>query len=297
MIYVPTGDGICVALLNVGDPCDTQMQIALAILAGLHEHNAQTADEQLKFEVRIGINANRDNVIVDINGRPNVAGAGINECSRIMGKADGGQILVGDPVFKSLMQRGKYASAFRGPYTPLVKHGFPLPMHQFVADGYPFLNVEVPTAFKTTDIKGPLSPRFANTRAVLQKGGLKLMAEIGPIRSGQTAQIDPKGRRINILALVDTGVSRTVINPRLAVTCGLRQTGIVRISTTGMVREAPEYAGVLRFPGLSLKEIEPVTFVACALPEQDVSCLLGRDVLQRWRLVYDGRTGEVQIEE
>ncbi len=296
VIYVPTGDGICAALLNVGDPYDIQMQIALAILEHLQEHNARTADEQLKFKVRIGINANRDNVVVDINGRPNVAGAGINECSRIMDKADGGQILVGDPVFKLLKQRKKYASAFRGPYTPLVKHGFPLPMHQFVADGYPFLNVEVPTAFQATDIKGQQGPRFSNAKAVLQRGGLKIRVEIGPVRSGETAQVDPK-RKLIVSALVDTGASRTVINPEVAATCGLRQTGMVRISTTGMVTEAAEYAGAIRFPHLNLKGIEPVTLVACPLPEQDVSCLLGRDVLQRWRLVYDGRTGEAEIDE
>jgi hypothetical protein len=33
------------------------------------------------------------------------------------------------------------------------------------------------------------------------------------------------------------------------------------------------------------------------LPEQDVSCLLGRDVLERWNLTYDGRSGLVEVEE
>ena len=55
--------------------------------------------------------------------------------------------------------------------------------------------------------------------------------------------------------------------------------------------------GALRFPELSLKEIDPVRFIAGSLSGQDVACLLGRDVLARWRLIYDGKTGEVRVEE
>src|SRR5271157_1990611 len=109
-IFIPTGDGMCVALINVGNPYDIQMQIALAILKGLHEHNTGTCEEELRFAVRVGINMSRDNVFIDINGNPNVAGKGINDAARIMGEADGGQILVGEVVFNNLKQRGKYPS-------------------------------------------------------------------------------------------------------------------------------------------------------------------------------------------
>jgi len=40
-----------------------------------------------------------------------------------------------------------------------------------------------------------------------------------------------------------------------------------------------------------------MSLVACPLPEQDVSCLLGRDVLERWNFAYDGRSGLVEVEE
>jgi hypothetical protein len=40
-----------------------------------------------------------------------------------------------------------------------------------------------------------------------------------------------------------------------------------------------------------------MSLVACPLPEQDVACLLGRDVLERWNLTYDGRSGLVEVEE
>src|SRR5690348_680441 len=42
LIYLPTGDGICVALLNIEDPFDIHLQIALRILQTLHEYNELT---------------------------------------------------------------------------------------------------------------------------------------------------------------------------------------------------------------------------------------------------------------
>jgi hypothetical protein len=59
----------------------------------------------------------------------------------------------------------------------------------------------------------------------------------------------------------------------------------------------PEFAGAIHFPGQELKGFDPMSLVACPLPEQDVACLLGRDVLERWNLTYDGRSGFVEVEE
>src|SRR5687768_3731812 len=81
-IFLPTGDGICVALLNIEclqniEPAyDSHLRIALGILKRLEEHNASIEDAQRKFNVRIGINENIDNVVIDINGNRNVAGDG-----------------------------------------------------------------------------------------------------------------------------------------------------------------------------------------------------------------------------
>ncbi len=143
VIFVPTGDGMCVVLLNVGDPYDIQMQIALTILERLHEHNSRTADEDLRFKVRIGVNANKDNVIVDINGNRNVSGVGVNDCSRIMGQADGSQILVGTCVFETLKSRKEYVSAFRRylRWRSSTRFLSTLPVRK---DGLPFLDVNTP---------------------------------------------------------------------------------------------------------------------------------------------------------
>jgi class 3 adenylate cyclase/predicted aspartyl protease len=300
VIYIPTGDGICVALLDVSDPPDIQIKVALQILERLYQHNKGTPDNELVFQVRVGINSNRDNVVIDINGRPNLSGDGINMCARIMNKADGGQILVGEPVFGILRKRKEYVSAFKQHPAIGVKHGVLLNMYQLVREGLPFLDVAVPSAFRSlTEATAQRAPHGLAKRD-LKVRGLRINVEIGPsnaeIQWAKLANVELR-KPLKVRALIDTGASVTVINPQVAVTCGLRQVGQVAISSTGMVAEWPEYVGSIGFPDLTLKSRDPVRLIACPLPGQDFSCLIGRDVLDGWRLVYDGKTGEVQIRD
>jgi hypothetical protein len=113
-----------------------------------------------QFEARIGINANVDNLVVDVNGRKNLAGAGINLAQRVMSTADGNQIMVGQPVFETLVQREKYLGAFR-PYPARIKHGIILPVYQFVEEGHEGLSLEVPSQFQAAT-----APKLRLTRFV-----------------------------------------------------------------------------------------------------------------------------------
>ena len=138
------------------------------------------------------------------------------------------------------------------------------------------------------------------SRVELRRTGPKIRVTIGhprtEVEAAKRANIELK-KPYTITALIDTGASRTVINPQLAATCGLRQTGQARISSAGHVTERQEFAGAIHFPGQQLNGFDPMSLVACPLPEQDVACLLGRDVLERWNLTYDGRSGLVEVEE
>lgn len=154
VIYIPTGDGICVALLNVERPFDIHMQIALGIIERIQKHADTTENEMRRFQVRVGINANTDNLVTDVNGKLNVAGAGVSMAARIMDKADGGQILVGRSVYDTLKYREKYASAFKE-YKAKVKHGTVLDVYQFVTEGFVGLNTDTPQAFKA--LEAPMS--------------------------------------------------------------------------------------------------------------------------------------------
>lgn len=144
-VLLPTGDGIAVALIDVPG-VDVHLQLASQILRLVAAHNSTASDPSRRFEVRIGINENIDNVLDDVNGRRNVAGAGVSMAQRIMDKADAGQILVGSTVYETLRQRERYMTSFQA-FTARGKHGITFSVYQFLAKDLPGLNVNVPTAF------------------------------------------------------------------------------------------------------------------------------------------------------
>lgn len=104
-------------------------------------------------------------------------------------------------------------------------------------------------------------------------------------------------RELVVHALIDTGASLTVINPQIATTCKLLQTDWNRITTVGgMAGSYPAYAAAISFPGTDLPGFDVVRVVACPIIEQRFfSCLIGRDILRKWVLTYDGPNGELEI--
>ena len=147
LIYIPTGDGMCIALLGIDLPYDIHVTIATEILRRVWVNNSRVKYNWRKFEVRIGINQSDDNIVTDVNGRKNVAGAGVNNTRRIMDLADASQILVSSTVYENLHPRKNYYHAFSKEFTREVKHGLVLKMHQFVQKGITGLNVDTPSSF------------------------------------------------------------------------------------------------------------------------------------------------------
>ncbi len=121
--------------------------MALDILAGVDTHNINTEKKSRKFEIRVGINENTDNIIIDINNNQNVAGRGINMAQRTMSKADGGQMLVGEATYQTLCERENYLDLFRS-YSALTKHGDSFKVYQFISEDCNGLNIDEPSAFK-----------------------------------------------------------------------------------------------------------------------------------------------------
>lgn len=163
-IFLPTGDGICIALLNIeclhdiASAYDIHVKIALGILKRLEEHNTSTEDVQRKFKLRIGINENIDNLVEDVNGNRNVAGDGINLAQRVMSLADGNQILLSPSVFATLRVRERYMNAsFKGHPAVKIKHGLELSVYQLIAPDNTGLDIETPERFKTPE---KVEPRF-----------------------------------------------------------------------------------------------------------------------------------------
>lgn len=124
------------------------------------------------------------------------------------------------------------------------------------------------------------------------------------IRIGATRLEVVEGRAIGlefpvipVRALIDTGASLTIINPEIAATCKLRQTGRQKINAVGgEAGEYPEYAASIAFPGSELPSFDTTRVVACPIIRQPFfSCLIGRDIMRKWLFKYDGRSGEIEI--
>lgn len=143
---------------------------------------------------------------------------------------------------------------------------------------------------------------LSQTRADLRRDGLKLRILIGhpraDVEAAKKANVPLKPPQ-PIVGIIDTGSSVTVVNPQVVQTCGLRQTGSQRVAGVGVeATYRPEFAASIQFPEHPLATFDAFRVIACPLPPQEgVACLLGRDILERWRLLYDGRNGEVTLED
>jgi class 3 adenylate cyclase len=146
-IYLPTGDGICIAFIDIAKPFDLPVSFSLKLLEKVKKWNDEQEDGMYKYEIRIGINENIDNIVIDINGKRNVSGSGINYSQRIMNIADGNQILLGYSSYEKICDREMYFNKFKE-FDATVKHGKVLKVYQYVNNEIDFLNSEQPSFFR-----------------------------------------------------------------------------------------------------------------------------------------------------
>jgi len=97
-------------------------------------------------------------------------------------------------------------------------------------------------------------------------------------------------------ALVDLGAARTILTPNAVQKAGLVKIDQTNLATVGGTLKADIYAASLQFPS-GLSAIETIAIVCCELQYPLFHCLLGRDVLSRWILNYNGPAGTWEIRE
>src|SRR5437870_3988422 len=94
LLKIPIGDGM--ALIFYHSPEDP-VECALEISRALKEQHPE-------LRLRMGVNSGPVSGVVDVNGRANVAGAGINVAQRVMDCGDAGHILLSKRVAEDLEQ-------------------------------------------------------------------------------------------------------------------------------------------------------------------------------------------------
>lgn len=98
-------------------------------------------------------------------------------------------------------------------------------------------------------------------------------------------------------ALIDTGSPFTIISRVLAKNCNLILTNpSFPIRTMNGDCECAEYCGSMSFPGSGLPAIPAVRLLARDFyKESSYSCLIGRNILKRWDIRFDGQSKMVTI--
>jgi hypothetical protein len=98
-------------------------------------------------------------------------------------------------------------------------------------------------------------------------------------------------------ALLDTGSPFTFVSKTFAKNWRLFQTsaGTV-IRTIGGKHRCDEYSGAISFPDTNLPRIESVRILSAEFNREPYySCLIGRDIIMKWNIRFDGRAKLVTI--
>jgi TolB-like protein/class 3 adenylate cyclase/Tfp pilus assembly protein PilF len=112
LLKIPTGDGM--ALVFYTSP-EAPAQCAVEISRALKEHP--------RLQLRMGIHSGPVSGVVDVNNRPNLAGAGLNMAQRVMDCGNAGHILLSKHVAEDLEEYEQWRPLLHDLGTCEVKHG------------------------------------------------------------------------------------------------------------------------------------------------------------------------------
>jgi TolB-like protein/class 3 adenylate cyclase/Tfp pilus assembly protein PilF len=189
LLTVPTGDGMALVFYNTPE---APVECALEISSAASEHS--------ELQLRMGIHSGPVSGVVDVSGRSNIAGAGINVAQRIMDCGDSGHILVSKHMAEDLEQYGHWKQHLHNLGECEVKHGVRVSVVNLYTEDHG--NPEVPQKFVQARHKAAAVPFAAKTRrtsrswiiavaviivAALAVGGYFLSRRSAPV-AGSTAQ-------------------------------------------------------------------------------------------------------------
>jgi len=115
LLRLPVGDGMALVFFNSPE---APVQCAIEISKKLKQYP--------QMKLRMGIHSGPVNEVRDVNGRPNVAGAGINIAQRVMDCGDAGHILVSKRLAEDLAHSRQWRTYLHDLGECAVKHGVPI---------------------------------------------------------------------------------------------------------------------------------------------------------------------------
>src|SRR4051812_4046761 len=135
LVRLPTGDGMALVFRH---SAEEPARCALEVAEALRKHP--------ELSVRMGIHSGPVSEVMDVSGRTNIAGAGINTAQRVMDCGDAGHILLSQHVADDLVQYRQWAPRLRDLGECEVKHGVRLHLVNLYAE--PLGNPEPPEKFR-----------------------------------------------------------------------------------------------------------------------------------------------------
>ena len=123
LLKIATGDGM--ALVFYTSP-EAPAQCAFEISSALKEHP--------RLQLRMGIHSGPVSGVVDVNNRPNLAGAGLNIAQRVMDCGDAGHILLSKHVAEDLEEYEQWRPLLHDLGTCEVKHRVSVAIVNLYAD-------------------------------------------------------------------------------------------------------------------------------------------------------------------
>jgi serine/threonine-protein kinase len=166
LIKIPTGDGL--ALVFYSSPEDP-VECAIEISRALKEHP--------ELRLRMGVNSGPVNSVIDVNGRENVAGAGINMAQRVMDCGDAGHILLSQRIADDLGHYAHWQPHLHELGECEVKHGVHVSVVNCYTDEYG--NPILPDKFKQTSQKTAEARKSLRRKLLIFGGPLLFLAVAG----------------------------------------------------------------------------------------------------------------------
>ena len=177
LIKIATGDGI--ALVFYTSP-EAPVQCAVEISHGLKEHP--------RLQLRMGVHSGPVSGVIDVSGKTNVAGAGINIAQRVMDCGDAGHILLSKRIAEDLDEYEQWRPRLHDLGSCEVKHGVRISVVNLYADQVG--NPQLPKKFQALKKRRTRIRRVAMTAALLAVavivGGIAMFSRYR-VRSALTA--------------------------------------------------------------------------------------------------------------
>ena len=189
LITIPTGDGMALVFYNSPE---APVQCALEI--------SRAARERPELKLRMGVHSGPVSGVVDVSGRANIAGAGINIAQRVMDCGDAEHILLSKHVAEDLQHLGHWQNHLHDLGEAEVKHGSRVSVVNLYTEELG--NPEVPQKFRQARKGGPPVVRekrslgwiFAVATlliAALAIGGILWSRRSAPVRGGAAMSQPP----------------------------------------------------------------------------------------------------------